>query len=114
MVDIISITDARAIGNHAYPSGWRTDIIIPAYYYQQQAPQVTTVVIQSQPVTTTTTTTTIEEEYVYEKPRYVAKKRYKPPKRVWKPKRETSATAKRLSAGELLLRSVVIADAKVR
>lgn len=71
---------------YGYGYGWQG-------YYQPQ-PQVTTVVIQSQPVTTTTTTTTIEEEYVYEKPRYVAKKRYKPAKRVWRPRAKPAPVLK--------------------
>ena len=76
---------AQTHHGYGYGYGWQGYYQQPAYYYQPQ-PQVTTVVVQSQPVTTTTTTTTIEEEYVYEKPKYVAKKRYKPAKRVWKPR----------------------------
>lgn len=75
---------AQAHHGYGYGYGWQGYYQQPVYYQAQ--PQVTTVVVQSQPVTTTTTTTTIEEEYVYEKPKYVAKKRYKPAKRVWKPR----------------------------
>jgi hypothetical protein len=82
----------QAHHGYGYGYGWQGYYQQPAYYQPQ--PQVTTVVIQSQPVTTTTTTTTVEEEYVYEKPRYVAKKRYKPAKRVWKPRAKPAPVLK--------------------
>lgn len=75
---------------YGYGYGWQGYYHQPAYYQ----PQTTTVVIQSQPVTTTTTTTTVEEEYIYEKPKYVAKKYHKPAKRVWKPKAKPAPVLK--------------------
>lgn len=80
----------QAHHGYGYGYGWQGYYQQPAYYQ----PQTTTVVIQSQPVTTTTTTTTIEEEYVYEKPKYVAKKSYKPAKRVWKPRAKPAPVLK--------------------
>lgn len=80
----------QAHHGYGYGYGWQGYYQQPAYYQ----PQTTTVVIQSQPVTTTTTTTTIEEEYVYEKPQYVAKQRYKPAKRVWKPRAKPAPALK--------------------